>query len=383
MRRNDGRASVTFLNQALEGKPLTVFGDGSQTRSLCYVDDLIRGLYLLAMSGEHLPVNLGNPDHELTMLELAQACIRVTGSSSEIVFEALPMDDPLVRRPDITRARQILGWEPEIDLDEGLRRWLKAAGPGAGRGLACSFGVSSSRRLPRLVIAAAQPAGASPAMRVGIYDEAQTLYGPVPTTFALFKTLHVQEVRLNLYWGGRYGVARRRPAHPADPADPAYDWSLYDRTVDYANQNGVKILFSIYGTPGWANRGKGQNVAPTYGIDLRNFAYAAARRYSGTYPGTDGRILPAVRDWLVWNEPNNPIFLTPQYQRVDGSWVMESAISYAKICNAVYSGIHATLVRRRARRLRRHRSARQQQSRRARARPSRRSRSCEPRRRQV
>jgi dTDP-glucose 4,6-dehydratase len=128
MRRNDGRASVTFLNQAIEGKPLTVFGDGSQTRSLCYVDDLIRGLYLLAMSEEHLPVNLGNPDHEVTMLELAQTCIRVAGSSSEIVYEALPMDDPLVRRPDITRARQILGWEPEVDLDEGLRRWLRALG---------------------------------------------------------------------------------------------------------------------------------------------------------------------------------------------------------------------------------------------------------------
>jgi hypothetical protein len=128
MRRNDGRASVTFLHQALEGKPLTVFGDGSQTRSLCYVDDLIRGLHLLALSDEHLPVNLGNPDHEMTMLELAQACIRVTGSSSEIVFEALPTDDPMVRRPDITRARQILGWEPEVDLDEGLRRWVRALG---------------------------------------------------------------------------------------------------------------------------------------------------------------------------------------------------------------------------------------------------------------
>jgi dTDP-glucose 4,6-dehydratase len=134
MRRNDGRASVTFLHQAIEGKPLTVFGDGSQTRSLCYVDDLIRGLYALATSGEHLPVNLGNPDHEVSMLELAQTCIRVTGSASEIVYEALPMDDPLVRRPDITRARQVLGWEPEVDLEEGLRRWLRALGRGAGRG---------------------------------------------------------------------------------------------------------------------------------------------------------------------------------------------------------------------------------------------------------
>jgi len=128
MRRNDGRASVTFLHQALEGKPLTVFGDGGQTRSLCYVDDLVRGLILLAESGEHLPVNLGNPDHEVTMLELAQTIVRVTGSPSEIVFEALPADDPQVRRPDITRARQVLGWEPEIDLVEGLRRWLAALG---------------------------------------------------------------------------------------------------------------------------------------------------------------------------------------------------------------------------------------------------------------
>ena len=128
MRKNDGRASVNFLNQAIAGKPLTVYGDGSQTRSLCYVDDLIRGLFALADSGENLPVNLGNPNHEVTMLELAQTIIRVTGSSSEIVFEALPIDDPQVRRPDISRARDVLGWEPEIDLEEGLRRWLRALG---------------------------------------------------------------------------------------------------------------------------------------------------------------------------------------------------------------------------------------------------------------
>jgi dTDP-glucose 4,6-dehydratase len=128
MRRNDGRATVTFLHQALEGKPLTVFGDGSQTRSLCYVDDLIRGLVLLAASDEHMPVNIGNPGHEVTMLALAQACIRLTGSSSEIVFEALPVDDPRERRPDITRAREILGWEPEVGLDEGLRRWIESLG---------------------------------------------------------------------------------------------------------------------------------------------------------------------------------------------------------------------------------------------------------------
>ena len=132
MRPNDGRAIPTFVRQALGNQPLTVFGDGSQTRSFCYVDDLIRGLYLLATSGEHLPVNLGNPG-EFTMKELAETVIRVTGSSSEIVHEALPVDDPQVRRPDITRAKQVLGWEPEIELEDGLRRMLDTTQPVPGR----------------------------------------------------------------------------------------------------------------------------------------------------------------------------------------------------------------------------------------------------------
>jgi dTDP-glucose 4,6-dehydratase len=123
MRPHDGRAIPTFVRQALEDKPLTVFGDGSQTRSFCYVDDMVRGLYSLAMSDEHLPVNLGNPT-ELSLLEMAQTVIQVTSSKSEIVFEALPVDDPQVRQPDITRARQVLGWEPEIGIEEGLRRML-------------------------------------------------------------------------------------------------------------------------------------------------------------------------------------------------------------------------------------------------------------------
>jgi dTDP-glucose 4,6-dehydratase len=129
MRPNDGRAVPTFLRQALASQPLTVFGDGSQTRSFCYVDDLMRGLYLLATSGEHLPVNLGNP-REFTILELAETVLRVTGSSSEIVYEALPEDDPQQRQPDITRARQVLGWQPEIELEEGLRRTLGLSSPG-------------------------------------------------------------------------------------------------------------------------------------------------------------------------------------------------------------------------------------------------------------
>ena len=125
MRPYDGRAIPTFIRQAQANQPITVFGDGSQTRSFCYVDDLVRGLVALAKSGEHLPVNIGNPQ-ELTLVELAEAVIHATGSASKIVFEALPVDDPQVRQPDITRARQLLGWEPQIPLEEGLRRMLKS-----------------------------------------------------------------------------------------------------------------------------------------------------------------------------------------------------------------------------------------------------------------
>src|SRR5437868_5482904 len=120
MRPNDGRAIPTFLSQALADRPLTVFGDGSQTRSFCYVDDLIRGLVLLAESGVHEPVNIGNPN-EMTLLEMAKAVVDLTEARSEIVFEALPVDDPQVRQPDITRARDLLGWEPAVELREGLR----------------------------------------------------------------------------------------------------------------------------------------------------------------------------------------------------------------------------------------------------------------------
>ena len=111
------------LRQALSEKPVTVFGDGSQTRSFCYVDDLIRGLVLLAESDVHEPVNLGNPA-ELTLLEMAELIIELTESRSQIVFEALPVDDPQVRQPDITRAGRLLGWEPEIDVREGLRHTI-------------------------------------------------------------------------------------------------------------------------------------------------------------------------------------------------------------------------------------------------------------------
>ena len=129
MRSNDGRAVPTFLRQALLGEPVTVFGDGSQTRSFCFVDDLVRGLVALAESDEHLPVNIGNPD-EFTLTELAEKVIEVAGSGSEILYEPLPVDDPQVRRPDISRAKEILGWQPETGLDDGLEKTIELSAAG-------------------------------------------------------------------------------------------------------------------------------------------------------------------------------------------------------------------------------------------------------------
>ncbi len=121
MRAGDGRVVPTFINQALDGEPLTCFGDGSQTRSFCYVDDLIEGIYRLLLSDHVLPVNIGNPA-EMTVLQFAQEIVRLTGAASEVVFVELPEDDPKVRQPDITRARAVLNWEPQISLEQGLRR---------------------------------------------------------------------------------------------------------------------------------------------------------------------------------------------------------------------------------------------------------------------
>ncbi|MCK9248449.1 MAG: SDR family oxidoreductase [Solirubrobacteraceae bacterium] len=127
MRPHDGRAIPTFLRQALTGQPITMFGDGRQTRSFCFVDDLIAGIIALAESGVHDPVNVGNPD-EFTLLELARTVIEVTGSASEIVHQPLPKDDPQQRRPDITRAKELLGWAPTVSLRDGLRRTIEQSG---------------------------------------------------------------------------------------------------------------------------------------------------------------------------------------------------------------------------------------------------------------
>ena len=119
-----GRALPAFIGQALRGEDLTVFGDGSQTRSFCYVDDLVEGIYRLLLSDYHLPMNIGNPD-EITIKEFAEEIIKLTGTSQKIIYKPLPQDDPKQRQPDITRAKKILGWEPKVSREEGLKKTLE------------------------------------------------------------------------------------------------------------------------------------------------------------------------------------------------------------------------------------------------------------------
>jgi hypothetical protein len=175
-------------------------------------------------------------------------------------------------------------------------------------------------------------------MLVGLQDDAMTLFGNPTFTFRTLKQLRVQIVRINLNWDK---VAKRRPAHPQDPADPAYDWTVYDRAIRYAGQNGMQVLLTILFVPSWANGGKPRNVPPTNYNDLRNFSYAAATRYSGHYiPNTDSFdevYLPAVKYWLAWNEPSNPNWL----QQVSGGRFV-SPRSYARICTAIWQGVHFT-----------------------------------------
>jgi dTDP-glucose 4,6-dehydratase len=124
MRLDDGRVVPAFIGQALTGKPLTIFGDGSQTRSFCYVSDLIDGIYRLMMSDFHEPVNIGNP-REMTIRQFAEEILRITAANCQIEHKPLPVDDPKVRQPDITRAKKILGWEPKVDFDKGIRETIE------------------------------------------------------------------------------------------------------------------------------------------------------------------------------------------------------------------------------------------------------------------
>ncbi len=190
-----------------------------------------------------------------------------------------------------------------------------------------------------LVLALAQTAAGSSRLQIGMYDEAQTLFGDPDVTFPLLQRLGVETLRVNLYW---YRVAPFQPTEPANPASIPYDWDLYDRTALYAQQFGIRLVFSIFGTPDWANDGKGFNYAPDKMTALRAFALAAARRYSGKYARPDGVTLPVVDQWMAWNEPNQPTFLKPQWVKDGtGKYVPQSARIYARMCNAIMSGVHA------------------------------------------
>jgi hypothetical protein len=200
---------------------------------------------------------------------------------------------------------------------------------------------------------AKQSAHKSSHLIVGINDEAFSLYGNPAAAFQTLRALNAQVLRVNLYWGGnQWAVANKKPAEPTDPGDPAYNWALYDRIARYAADSGIKLMFSILFTPSWANGGAGRNHAPTNFKALRDFAYAAAVRYSGFYNAPAGQIdpslgtgtLPAVVMWTAWNEPNNPLWLSPQYKRVGKTWRVQSAYDYARICNSVYEGVHSVLI---------------------------------------
>jgi len=176
-------------------------------------------------------------------------------------------------------------------------------------------------------------------MLVGFYDDAQ-VYGNTTWAFNQLRVLRSGIVRVTLDWSQ---VAKRRPTRPTDPADRAYNWSAVDHVVTEADKKGIRVLLAVYGSPRWAAAAR--NRVPRRPADLRSFAAAAARRYSGNYTvgeGEDERTLPAVRHWLAWNEPNNPAFLRPQWKLVQGTWRVQAAYDYAKICSAIWSGVHGT-----------------------------------------
>ena len=182
-------------------------------------------------------------------------------------------------------------------------------------------------------------AHASKFIQKGISDDSQILYGNPDKVFPSMAQLGTQLVRVNLWWGGPNGVARTKPVNPASPSDPAYHWDVYDRTVRYALAYKMAPIFTVVGTPYWANAYAGWNVAPKKTSDLQAFMTAAARRYSGSFRDANGTPVGRVAKWIAWNEPNNPVFLKPQFVRSGSKWVMQSPKSYAAICNAVVKGV--------------------------------------------
>ena len=204
-----------------------------------------------------------------------------------------------------------------------------------------SLGVAVLTIVASAVAATARPdqALAARGMLVGLYDPVQPIIAP-EKTFETYSKLRVQVMRMDLNWGTY--VAKTRPANAADPSDPAYNWDQYDELVQNAKKHKIQVVFTIYGTPRWANGGQKPNRAPKKMIYLRQFAFAVAKRYSGSFQRADGTTLPAVRKWITWNEPNSPVFLRPQWTRVGKKNIPMAAKNYAQMCTAVWQGVHAT-----------------------------------------
>ena len=316
MRPNDGRAIPTFVAPGARGQAAH-----GLRRRLADAELLLRRRPgPRASSCSPSPASTSRSTsatpHEFTMLELAETVIRVTGSRSEIVFEALPIDDPQVRQPDITRATR----GARLGAGDRPRGWAAALAPALGRTpVGVVSGVVRSRRPARPSCSLAVPAAsASRGMLVGISTTRTTFFDDPQPTFTTLEQLHVQ-VAPGEPLLGRQG--RRREARPSTPAIrpiPPTTGTLYDHGDRTPAAHGIKVLFSIVGTPSWANGGgrhrRRRRTPPT----CSGFAYAAARALQRLLRRPDATPLPAVRLWLAWNEPNNPVYLAPQYVRSAG-----------------------------------------------------------------
>ena len=185
-------------------------------------------------------------------------------------------------------------------------------------------------------------ASASHFLKVGIFDDAQVLYGTPGADIPASRVDGLEaRTREPLVVGAGHHRSEAPPGQPEKPRRSSIRLVDYDRTVTFAYNNGMQVVFSILGTPRWANGGQGWNTPPKNSADMKSFAIAASTRYSGKFVGPDGKTLPRVSSWLAWNEPNNPVFLIPQYVRSGSAWVLQSAKSYARLCNAVVEGVHS------------------------------------------
>ena len=297
MRPHDGRAIPTFVRQALEREAAHRL-----RRRLADAELLLRRRpdprpRSCSPSAASTCRSTSATRGEFTLLELAEAVLAATGSSSEIVFEALPVDDPQVRQPDITRARQLLGWEPEIELDEGLRRMLASLGRRPG---AC-VGRLAARRRRSLVAARSRRSRRARRRRrrssIGIFDDGEVLYGDPDQVFPQLQPRPGRRCSASTSGGAGPGSASRRASRSARPTRTTRPTTGTRTTARCGSRSPTSIqpIFSIIGTPPWANAAKGWNVAPTNALDLQSFARRGAERYSGTFVNADGVTLPRVQ----------------------------------------------------------------------------------------